>query len=276
MRVAVLCTGKLRTFQETHALIRQNLLDPWRADVFMFLNETPEAIAAAEVLERWPNVKKIQTQGNDSDYVPIQQLILNKLDRWLAPNDKWVLQYLSWGGSLLAYYQLYKCMQMMLAYERAANVEYDVVVRTRCDVLLLRPMRSVEVLFSNAFDNLQSYLLQKPPIAGPVPQVYTARKDCLWIARRSEALLLSNMIFHYGTFRPHTSNWWNSETQFQSFMHWYGIRFADYYDELLDQYMRSRSKNRSVIQHGVLNPVVPAELIFTCHRPLDYDQFSEA
>lgn len=279
MRVAVLCTGKLRTFADTHALIRKNMLEPLESDVFMFLDETEESISKAQVHESWPQIRRIELQSEHAEYIPIRNWVLQKIDRLLQSHEKWVLRYLSNGGSLLEYYQLYRCMQLMLSHESDAKIHYDVIIRTRCDTVLLYPLRSVQDLFSAPHDNLQTYLLKKPPTnpSKSIPEVYTVRKNCVWVAKRSAALLLSNIIFHYGNTKPTeiSANWWDSETQFQSFMSRHGITFVDYFDDLLDQYIRSRSKNASAIQNGVVNHDLPPELAFTAHRPLNYDQFIE-
>jgi hypothetical protein len=214
------------------------------------------------------------------EYRALRQTIMQEPHMQTTPD--WVKGYLTGGGSLLEYYQLYKCMQFVSSHEEQTSTRYDYVVRTRCDTVLLHPLQSIATLFKHRYGNLQDYMLSGPPLnlaIIPLRRVYTVRKNCMWIADRDAAGSLSRMIFFYGKARPvwKSGHWWDAESQFECFMDLMGLEYAGHHDELLDLYMRSRSKNASVIDRNTstLNPNLPRELIFTLHRPADYAQFSE-
>ena len=133
MKIAVLYTGELRTYESTVKLFKKNLLLNDNYHVFAVI-QSDEQNNYKNVLEDniGDNLKKlINLNKNDDTWIILREELLGKLNI----DDSWK-NYLRNSGSMIEYYQMHLAYKLMDSYETENNIKYDYVIRFRTDTVL--------------------------------------------------------------------------------------------------------------------------------------------
>lgn len=164
MRTAIMITGGYRVFDKTWRIIKENLVIPNNAIIFVFV-ESPysdeefqtkmktffgEHLGAAKTLE----------STRTYEYNKIVEFLLQhkqglediEFNRVGVPKH-----YITQSGSILEYYQFMKCYDLILEYERKHNVKFELFMRTRPDIPVLTSMQITNFFKSVDQDKLQEY-----------------------------------------------------------------------------------------------------------------------
>lgn len=312
MRVAILITGELRTLANTFKNIKQNLIDPNNADVFVYADvKLPRdhhllwnhATLIDFYKSIWgDNVKRAitLTEKDRAEY----NAILNFLWDYKPGITQEVVgktgvnrEYLRRSGSIIEYFLLMKAGHIMTAYEKEHNFKYDVVIRSRNDIILpeisnFQPFYEKIIANPNQYhDSLfyqQMELEQlKRVITEPNPEtdkinlhamnfVNVFRDNLFWVAPRSAALILFNLIYHYGDYIDPTDLYsWNAEGQFRLILKHHNIAFLNFHSDIQEQYMSSRAYNLTVLDElDNIDQRVDKDLFLTIYRGPEYTLFS--
>ena len=128
------------------------------------------------------------------------------------------MHYLRSSGTVIQYYQVWKAWLMLLEYEKANNMRFDVVVRCRPDALLTERL-DLSKLTTDADElTCRSMGLQRIVNRGAVTGqpwgdkvVWTLGQEQFWVAKRDTFALLGPMIFTFGSWDSGTPYAFNSE-----------------------------------------------------------------
>jgi len=151
VRVALILTGEIRTFDQTYQVISDHLIAPNKADVFIHCNKSkykttvdfPEDTFA----KKWGDcVKRVafwDTQ-TDAEHKLLKESILSVkpgtsvevFNRTSQGNRHYMANN---SGTLYEYTQIMKCAQLLIAYEHEHKFKYDVVIRSRLDAVFIDP-----------------------------------------------------------------------------------------------------------------------------------------
>lgn len=126
MRVAVLLTGQLRTFEMLKYLHMNALIRPYNADVFMGIDVN----------------NKLQVEyKNSTDDTP-QQHVINAIN-FFKPIDTFILDEFTLQGvpnndirRFRQYYVVKNLYKMLKTYSEDNNIKYDLIIRLRYDQLI--------------------------------------------------------------------------------------------------------------------------------------------
>ena len=144
-RIAIIYTGLTRTIESTIAHFKENVLlnsSPNR-HVFACLQlPNKDDLVISEFYDAFvkehlgESLKSIQWfDQEESDWCRIKESAL----RDIQVSDYWK-DYLRTSGSIVEYYQMYLVYQQIVAYEKANGIQYDYIMRTRCDIVLVHPI----------------------------------------------------------------------------------------------------------------------------------------
>lgn len=162
MKTAILFTGQLRTIQRTAKVLKENLIDPNNADVFIFCEErladqqygTQEPGSLDHLKETWgSSIKSLVVADEDPRYWR-GSVGDNSTDTAALSRDEYRYERASslgdnaaarlWyesTGAALEYYQLKKAYEAMCAEEERTGEKYDLVARSRFDVALFKSIK---------------------------------------------------------------------------------------------------------------------------------------
>lgn len=311
-RVAICFTGEVRTFERTWKTILDHVIAPNRADVFVHCSRTAYKSPipfAPDTFERvWGHhVKDVRFWNEDDERE--HQLLRDRalsarpgtaagvFDRTHPANR----DYLVRSGTLYEYTEILKCAQLLVAYERAHQFRYDVVIRARLDTVFIDPFEVTSFFESDLADvqDVVRYvqclgnakllrncretngdlaeLLRTQVDSSPLelPMVHTLRKNVIWIANRAAFELLYPLIRVYGDYDDGTPYAWDSESQFAQHARRCGLVHIDYHGPLEEHYLVSRAANQHVLEQAgdawrICRSRVEPELMFTVYRPSEY------
>jgi len=139
MKLAVLYTGETRTIRKAITYVHHIYHENPHADFFAVL-QCPEEERAEirQLLETHlgNRLKSVEWfDKNNQGWLNLRTILLDRM----AITPQW-RNYLENSGSMIEYFQLYLAHNAILAYETAANIRYDFVMRTRPDVILNKPL----------------------------------------------------------------------------------------------------------------------------------------
>lgn len=162
-KVCVLFTGAYRTFDKTYKYILDNILKPNSAKAFV-LCETEYSFTEFEEIfkNRWgDHVGSVQALKNSrtKEFNDIMEYLFKSksgLSNYYLNQHGFNQDYLKNSGSILEYYQFMKCYEQMLEYERQHCIKFDIVIRSRFDMILTQPLN-----LSKFFTEVNSDLLDK-------------------------------------------------------------------------------------------------------------------
>jgi hypothetical protein len=217
----------------------------------------------------------------------------------------WSQSYVFNSGSILEYYQYMKCFDMMVDYEKRNDIAFDIVLRSRLDIVVGQPLHlqkfftevDTEILEKYGFDvyrrslaNIVSAKTIEENIICKEQRVSFNPANCtdildylnnrsllwvlgqnqIWIGKRHVLEKLYPLIFFYGSFLTDYPFTFNSETQFAEFCQFKGIEILKHSTEIDGHYISSRSANKSIIVDGELNPKIKTGFMWSIIRPDGY------
>lgn len=122
----------------------------------------------------------VRNSRNDSAYRAILDYVMTNapaLRPEVLERERFDREFFYRAGAILEYYQFMKAYEHMLDYERSEGVTFDVVVRSRLDVVLREPLR-----IRDFFERINEPLLHEFG-----PQVYIQSLGCMAMAERIRA-----------------------------------------------------------------------------------------
>lgn len=145
MKIAILLPGHTRSYNDIRKEIFQNLIDPLKnaGHTCHIFTSTWSDVGYRE--NGWQNVKadlsKIQ---NDSILFEVEEPKRNDFLQQYRKYDKWrQYQHLSGpetcGDAVGMWYKIWRCYVLMLEYMKQENIKYDVIIKSRPDLLLYEP-----------------------------------------------------------------------------------------------------------------------------------------
>jgi hypothetical protein len=157
-------TGGYRVFDKTWKIIKENLVIPNNAKLFIFvespyLDEEFQAKMKSFFGEYLGTAKTLESTRT-YEYNKIVEFLLQQkqgledieFNRVGVPK-----QYITQSGSILEYYQFMKCYDLILEYERRNNVRFDLFMRTRPDIPVLTTLAITDFFKSVDHDKLEKY-----------------------------------------------------------------------------------------------------------------------
>ena len=279
-KMAVLYIGQYRTFDRTYHNIRENFLDPNDAIPFVFCETKMDFLDfKKKIREKWGEIGACEVVPHRPDeYKHIVEYLLktkvgihpSKMVSYSTPPS-----YVTSGGSILEYYYYMRCYELMMEYEKKHNVKFDIIVRSRLDILIGHKMeivsffQSIDEPLREKMDNDNLYLnnlgngkiaelngtkLEKKrydDLLGEINRgnyIWTLGPNQVWIGKRHIMSQLYSLIYTYGKYDDGQAKTFNSETQFHCFceernMHHFWIGTAGG-----GKYLASRSKNGELLK----------------------------
>ena len=164
-RVAILLTGHLRTFKKTYATIRDKLVKPLAADVFIHTWDTiglqkmdpvhgpvPDETtitAPSEVCDAMPETKRIAIENN-AEFIS-RSKIRNKNPYVLGMSTNGVWRMLSARPVFIEsqLYSVYSAFCSMRNYEEENKIKYDLIIKLRSDMEISGNLPNIELLEPN-------------------------------------------------------------------------------------------------------------------------------
>ena len=154
MKVAVLVSGMLRTFEETYPRFKKYIIDDLYPDIFFYGYPNKKGIEYCKnkIKELW-NLKDFEILEYTDDLRKKICLDENKYEKNKRPETKV-------NNVLSAAYILKKCNDLRLKYQNDNNIDYDVVLRIRPDYYFinhinqsqLESAKKGEILIPNEWD----------------------------------------------------------------------------------------------------------------------------
>lgn len=230
MKTAVIVTGQERTLRRTIRLLKQNLLEANNAVVFLAC-ETDDPARTASYFQgteyggsvllptfRTPEFNAFMTLLVVGDRPAVQPEVFDR------SGEGWTMHYLRSSGTVIQYYQVWKAWLMLLEYEKANNMQFDMVVRCRPDTLLTERIDLSKLTTSADELTCRSMGLQRIMDRGEVTGqpwgdkvVWTLGQEQFWVAKRDTFALLGPMVFAFGCWDSGTLFAFNSECFFTEF-----------------------------------------------------------
>jgi hypothetical protein len=150
MKTALLLVGGYRTFEKTWKLINDNLIASNDAVVFAYCETNYSCEDLRYILEKKfgeEHVGKVVaiSSTKNEEYLNLQKfLIKNKpalqkeVFEYASANDQyhWDQSYIKNSGSIYQYYMLMKCFQLMIDYEKEYDINFDIIVKSRFDIVI--------------------------------------------------------------------------------------------------------------------------------------------
>ena len=151
MKVALLLTGELRTLERTQQTILANLIIPNNASVFIHAeNKSYDQTTKTELsvfTQYWGNHVKAAmflSAVEQREYKYILDYLWNckaKISETVfkakTPVNR---EYLRNSGTIIEYYQIWKCYQLMRDYEKQQGQQFDLIIRSRLDAIFTLPL----------------------------------------------------------------------------------------------------------------------------------------
>lgn len=290
MRTAILFTGQLRTFPQTHPNLYTNLIVPNNADLFFYL--FPDSMIDANILLTYGDRIKQIVYMTDSELKDYNEELSRLLDTKPAYRPEILGRagvhpnYLRASGSILEYYQFYKCYALMTAFEKSHEVQYDLVIRCRPDVAFASPINlvrfftllpTIRVLepqpdhpkdfgcaighcqdyYANRIDDpsqlvqcgrIPMYLVDHHKIPATQHVILSIRKNNFWCGLRADMDLLHDMFFTMGDVVDDYPWVWDSETQFHHNLSARGLVHVDYFTHAMHESSVSRHRNLTFLK----------------------------
>ena len=149
LNIAILYTGQMRTMKKTLPYLKQNILLNDRVHVFAVVQrdtiEDPKSLLEEQIGNHLKSF--VSFIPNDPCFVAIRNNLLDTMNI----NQEW-REFLTYGGSMIEYYQMYLAYLEMVKYERTHHsdmslrdpsaceplqcLKYDFVIRMRTDIVL--------------------------------------------------------------------------------------------------------------------------------------------
>jgi len=155
MRVAVLLSGQMRTFDQVVENLYNNLIKPYNADIFISTwakrghSYNHGTLPDPEVKERATDVitqdMLVRTYKTNLIATEIENVETYEQTMPDAYKDIYINGF-TWAGlkltgtCVLQFYKMQRVNQLKLDYEKANNFKYDLVIRCRPDNIMFAPL----------------------------------------------------------------------------------------------------------------------------------------
>lgn len=133
MKIAICIVGNPRSFKRTFSSFKENLLKNINADIFIHTFENTGQ-------ER----SDVTVDGTTSEYINLYKPNLNKVDK-----IHFDFQHLN---NMEPYFRsCYEVVKLVENYEEQYNFKYDILIKTRADILYLEPLNKkiLEIIYNN-------------------------------------------------------------------------------------------------------------------------------
>jgi hypothetical protein len=157
MRVALLLSGQMRTFDDDDVLKKyhDNLINPLNADVFVSTWDTRGcsynhgATPDTTVLKKSTELitHQLLSEAYKSRLISSDISIVEEYEQTMPAELQPIYKNgFTWcglkirGTSVPQFYQIQRANQLKLDYEKANNFKYDLVIRSRPDNIMVRPL----------------------------------------------------------------------------------------------------------------------------------------
>lgn len=276
MNIAILFTGRIDALERCSRLHRENLTGcNGPVHIFYYLEGKKEVIAKDALLgPQGGSVlhgEIVEKSSESPQYRAILDFVMENapaLRPEVLESSAFDRNFFYRSGAILEYFQFMKAYEHMLEYERREGVRFDVVVRSRLDIVLSEPLR-----IRNFFESLDDDLLRNfgPQVyiqslgsrtmaerirAGELVQLFNYNKfeipdgsahdvlsiireskimwtmycNWIWIARRHTMDLMAHFVYRYGAlYSAETRHCFNSENQFYMHLNYHNVRLAYYF-----------------------------------------------
>jgi hypothetical protein len=222
---ALIITGQYRSFDKILPSLVKNIIEPNNCVVFICIE------SSCEIKEVDLNIGGIiiEPTFRNSEFQGILDMIKNRSG--LSPEVfersrkadgiNWQYSYVEQSGTILQYYQFWRIWQKVLDYESQYGIKFKNVMRTRTDIYISKPIN-----ISNVFTGYINELYSEKKLVEtskyfddltPGDGVITLGEEQVWISKRENFNILSQLIFHYGLYDSGFPFAFNSETQFHQF-----------------------------------------------------------
>ena len=302
MKVAVLFTGLYRSFDITSESIITNLLEPNNAIPFIFCETS---MSLLELKNKCPSNSRVKCyNGRPKEFCELYTKLINTKPA-IQPNKfsrvPFNQSYLWNSGSIIEYYDYMKCYDMMLEYEKEHNMTFDIIIRTRLDIMFVQPLPILSFftkIHSDMREITPEYIMNlgnqtmiknsrgNPHHYGHVCRleakdfsdekevleyintenfIWTLGPNQVWIGKRHVMKKLHKMVYAYGDFDIGSKETFNSETQFTQFCKSNNIQhfmYCSHIDSKYSPYWSDTRYNRSLL--GGEAP--PDDLLFAIIR----------
>jgi len=231
---AVIITGQYRSFDKILPSLIKNIIEPNNCIVFICLEGScqiePLGITVGGII--------VEPTFRNSEFQAILDMVRNSSRPGLSPEVfersrqadglNWQYSYVEQSGTILQYYQFWRIWQKVLEYERQHNMKFENIMRTRTDIYISRPI-DISNVFSGYIENLyaNNKLVEKSKYFDDLARsdgVITLGEEQVWISKRENFNILSQLIFHYGLYDSGFPFAFNSETQFHQFCKHHGLK----------------------------------------------------
>jgi hypothetical protein len=229
---AVIITGQYRSFDKILPNLIKNVIEPNNCIVFICLEGSCQVkdfkIKVGGII--------VEPTFRNSEFQEILNMVRNRqglssdvFERSRkADGINWHYSYVEQSGSILQYYQFWRIWQKVLEYERDNKIKFENVIRTRTDIYISKPI-NVSNVFTGYINELYSEkkLVETSKYFDdliPDYEVITLGEEQVWISKRENFNILSQLIFHYGLYDSGFPFAFNSETQFHQFCKHHGLK----------------------------------------------------
>lgn len=309
MQTAILFTGRYRTFEKCHKIIKEQFIVPNQAKIFVYCE------GGESVKDRIISLIGEEYIGDilclPSTRTPEFKELCNFLTKTKPAIQKEVFQKVGWSqnyvfdsGSILEYYQFMKCYDMLLQYERENDMKFDILVRSRLDMITGEPLRlrdfftvldkDVRRKYGDDFykygmgnevacemlmlDEYEDCHLERDCVIPDLlddlnhgDYLWVLGVNQIWIGKRHVFDRLYPLVFFYGTYVTENPFMFNSETQFAEHCKYKNITIFRHSTHAVDgHYICSKSAHQSLIIDGELNPERRKGLMYSIVRPDGY------
>lgn len=234
---AIIITGQYRSFDKILPSLIKNIIEPNNCIIFICLE------GSCQIKDLCVDVGGIIVEPTfrNSEFQSILDMIRNSNRSGLslevfdrsrkADGINWHYSYVEESGTILQYYQFWRIWQKVLEYERQHNIKFENIVRTRTDIYIGKPI-NISNVFEGYIGNLHSEkkLVESSKYFDDLTSnidentVLTLGEEQIWISKRENFNLLSQIIFHYGLYDSGLPFTFNSETQFHQFCKHYNLK----------------------------------------------------
>ena len=293
VKIAFLLTGQYRTFPKTWKIIREHLLEPNEATVFVYGESSLPLEATKDLQEKWGPFLgdcKIQMVTKDDEYnrlVDYLKATKPALQLEFLKQSGINVNYVFQSGSIIEYYQYMKAFDQMLSYERKHDVKFTHVVRSRLDVVFTIPLFLHEFFSSDSsimeqddYASLNSKLIKARrqdnitdvkstpslKLCHEQETLWLFRKNVVWIGSRSVMEKLYPLVYFYGTYLTPSVYSFNSETQFNEYCVAHNITSIDFLTQVEEEYLTTRAKNLTLLDGLNLSETYDRRLVMTIVR----------
>ena len=221
MRTAVIVNGQERGLRRTANLLKQNLLLPNDAVMFLACESGNAAVTASHFQGAHYGGSLILPSLRDTEFNAFMHFLDTSNRPAITPEafgrsgECWSMEYLHTSGTVIQYYQVWKAWQMILDYERANNMRFDVVIRCRPDSILTERLDLSLPYFGS--ERIRARQTGTSDLTLRDNNVITFGNEQFWVARRDVFALLGPMVFTYGTWDSGGLFPFNSESFFDEF-----------------------------------------------------------